>query len=93
MVGYQFSLQLVNYNLYVDYSSKFVTLLGIIGGLFVISWIFPSYMVRSQYCCLDIDDAIKDMEIGKFLLLNNRLRPGKKSRDEEVPDKQRKERI
>jgi len=50
-------------------------------------------MVRYQYCCLDIDDAIKDMEIDKFLLLNDGPRPGKKSRDEEVPDKQRKERI
>jgi len=88
-----FFLQLVNYNLYLDSISKSVIPFGIIMGLFVISWVSPSYMVRYQYCPPDIDETIKNMKSNRLLLLNNGLEPDEKSRGEKIPDKQRKERI
>ncbi len=84
-----FFLQLVDYNLYLHSILKSVIPFGMITVLFAISWIFPSYMVRYQYCPPYID-GIKS---NRTLLLNNGLEPDEKSRGEKILDKQRKERI
>lgn len=89
----EFFLQLVNYNLYLDSILKSAVAFGIITVLFVISWIFPSYMVRYQYCPGSIDETIDEIKSNRLLLLNKGLEPDEKSRGEKIPDKQRKERI
>lgn len=88
-----FLLQLVSCNLYFDSILNCLILFALIPQLLIISWSFPSYMVRYQYCPPDNDDTIKDIKSNRLLLLNNGLEPDEKSKGEKIPDKERKKRI
>jgi len=88
-----FLLQLFSCNLYFDSILNCLILFALIPELLIISWSFPSYMVRYQYCPPGNDDTIKDMKSNRLLLLNNGLEPDDKSKGEKIPDKERKKRI